>query len=114
VLGFTETNKKEGVIGDFPSAAIVQFTGAGFNPPTAIVTGQGATSDHSFTGCPGPGPGQVARWGDYGAATVDATTGFFYAKNEIIPDPKKFAPGTQPIGRPSPPRPIEGPLARCT
>jgi hypothetical protein len=32
----------------------------------------------------------VALWGDYGAATVDAATGFFYIANEYIPDPTVF------------------------
>jgi hypothetical protein len=32
----------------------------------------------------------VALWGDYGAATVDAATGFFYIANEYIPDPAVF------------------------
>jgi hypothetical protein len=43
---------------------------------------------------PGPGPGQIGRWGDYGAATVDAATGFFYFGNEYIPDPTEFPPGS--------------------
>jgi hypothetical protein len=94
VLGYTETNKKAGVPADFPSAVIIQFTGAGFNP-NAFVTGQGATSDDGFRGCTKPGPGGVDRWGDYAAATVDAVTGFFYTANEMIPDPKKFTPGTK-------------------
>lgn len=50
------------------------------------------TSDDGFTGCGRPGPGQVGRWGDYGAATVDAATGYFYTANELIPY-KKVAPG---------------------
>jgi len=33
----------------------------------------------------------VALWGDYGAATVDAATGFFYTANEYIPDPTVFS-----------------------
>jgi len=32
----------------------------------------------------------VGQWGDYGAATVDAATGFFYLGNEYIPDPTVF------------------------
>ena len=32
----------------------------------------------------------MALWGDYGAATVDAATGFFYIANEYIPDPTVF------------------------
>jgi hypothetical protein len=31
-----------------------------------------------------------APWGDDGAATVDAATGFFYLGNEYIPDPAVF------------------------
>jgi hypothetical protein len=32
-----------------------------------------------------PGLGKVGSWGDYGAATVDAKTGFYYTANEMIP-----------------------------
>jgi hypothetical protein len=83
-MGFTETNKSASVPGGYPSASFIQFTGTGI-PGSILVTGQGKTSDDGFTGCPGPGPGQVGRWGDYGAATVDAATGFYYTGNEIIP-----------------------------
>jgi hypothetical protein len=85
-MGMTITNKSASVAGGFPSAAVLQFTGTA--PTGAItVTGQGFTSDDGFTGCPGAGPGQVGRWGDYGAATVDSETGFFYTANEMIPNP---------------------------
>ena len=90
-LGFTQTNKSARVPGGYPSASVIQFTGTGFRG-NILVTGQGATSDDGFTGCPGKGPGQVGRWGDYGAATVDAATGFFYAANEMIPDPEEVHP----------------------
>ena len=70
VLGMTITNTSASVAGGYPSAAVLEFTGTA---PTGsiFVTGQGSTSDDGFTGCPGEGPGQVGRWGDYGAATVD-------------------------------------------
>jgi hypothetical protein len=83
-LGFTETNKSADVPGGFPSASLIRFTGTGFGGPI-VVTGQGATSDDGFTGCPGAGSGRVGRWGDYAAATVDAATGLTYTANEMIP-----------------------------
>jgi hypothetical protein len=58
-----------------------------------IVSGHGFTSDDGFTGCRAPGPGTVGRWGDYGAAVVDAATGYIYTANEMIPDPSLFARG---------------------
>ncbi len=71
----TITNKSAKVAGGYPSAAFIQF--AASKPSGGIVvSGQGFTSDDGFTGCPGKGPGKVGRWGDYGAATVDAATGF--------------------------------------
>jgi len=79
-LGFTETNKSASVPGGYPSAAIIPFTGTGTNG-NIIVTGQGQTSDDGFSGC----PGGVGRWGDYGAATVDSATGYYYTGNELIP-----------------------------
>jgi hypothetical protein len=90
-MGFTITNVDASVAGGYPSAALIQFDGG----PTGgiIVTGQGATSDDGFTGCGGPGPGTVGRWGDYGAAVVDAATGYIYTANEMIPDPTVFTPG---------------------
>ena len=57
-----------------------------------IVSGPGFTSDDGFTGCTPPGA-PVGRWSDYGAATVDAKTGFFYTANEMIPNPKTFPRG---------------------
>jgi hypothetical protein len=88
VIGFTISNPDANAPGGFPSAAFIEF--AGFPRGNIIVTGQGATSDDSATGCRGPGPGGVAAWGDYGAATVDAATSFFYIANEYIPDPTVF------------------------
>jgi hypothetical protein len=88
LIGFTVSNPDANVPGGFPSAAFIEF--AGFPRGNIIVTGQGATSDDSASGCRGPGPGGVALWGDYGAATVDAATGFFYTANEYIPDPTVF------------------------
>jgi hypothetical protein len=88
VIGAGITNPDPNVAGGFPSASFIQFSG--FPRGNIIVTGQGATSDDGFTGCPGP---QFGRWGDYGAATVDAATGFFYVANEYIPDPTEFPRG---------------------
>ena len=92
VMGMTITNTSGSVAGGYPSASVLQFTGSA---PTGsiIVTGPGFTSDDGFSGCPGKGPGQVGRWGDYGAATVDAATGFFYTANEMIPNPTTFPRG---------------------
>jgi hypothetical protein len=47
-----------------------------------IVGGQGVSSADEFVG--------IDRWGDYGAATVDAATGFFYTANENISGPRGF------------------------
>jgi hypothetical protein len=88
LIGFTVSNPDANAPGGFPSAAIIEF--AGFPKGNIIVTGQGATSDDSASGCRRPGPGGVALWGDYGAATIDAATGFFYTANEYIPDPTVF------------------------
>jgi hypothetical protein len=91
-IGFTITNSSAKVVGGYPSAALMEFDGTA---PTGgiIVSGQGFTSDDGFTGCPGPGPGTVGRWGDYGAAVVDAATGYIYTANEMIPNPTLFARG---------------------
>lgn len=83
-IGFTETNKSATVPGGYPSAAFIQFTGSA-TTGGIIIKGQGKTSDDGFSGCLNPGPGQVGRWGDYGAATVDSATGYFYVVNEMIP-----------------------------
>jgi hypothetical protein len=88
LIGFTVSNPDANAPGGFPSAAFIEF--AGFPRGNIIITGQGATSDDSATGCRRPGPGAVAAWGDYGAGTVDAATGFFYIANEYIPDPTVF------------------------
>lgn len=92
MMGVTVTNVSANVTGGYPSAAVVQFTGTNFSGPL-IVSGSGFTSDDGFSGCPGVGPGQVGRWGDYGAATVDAATGYIYTANEMIPNPAKFKRG---------------------
>ena len=91
-MGMTITNKSPSVAGGYPSAAFLQFTGTA---PTGSITvsGPGFTSDDGFSGCQGPGPGQVGRWGDYAAATVDSVTGFFYTANEMIPNPTTFPRG---------------------
>jgi hypothetical protein len=87
-IGFTVSSPDASAPGGFPSAAIIEF--AGFPRGNIIVTGQGATSDDALGACRSPGPGGVAPWGDYGAATIDAATGFFYLGNEYIPDPTVF------------------------
>jgi hypothetical protein len=92
LIGFTVSNPDANAPGGFPSAAFIEF--AGFPRGNIIVTGQGATSYDQLAACLRPGPGGVAPWGDYGAATVDAATGFFYTANEYIPDPTVF-PRTQ-------------------
>jgi hypothetical protein len=88
LIGFTISNPDANAPGGFPSAAVIEF--AGFPRGNIIVTGQGATSYDARGACLRPGPGGVASWGDYGAATVDAATGFFYLANEYIPDPTVF------------------------
>ena len=93
-LGMTITNPTEfSAAALYPSAAVLEFTGTA--PTGAIfVTGQGSTSDDGFTGCPLGGRRGVGRWGDYGAATVDSVTGYFYAANEMIPNPSVYPRGT--------------------
>jgi hypothetical protein len=92
-MGITQTNQSSSVAGGYPSASIIQFTGTGFTGGF-IVTGQGFTSDDGFSGCQGPGAADVGRWGDYGAAVVDAVTGYFYTANEMIPDPSQYPRGS--------------------
>ena len=83
-LGFTITNRSKDVLGGFPSAALIQFTGKATAPGIIIPQGgQGHAADDGFTGCL-RAPPKIGRWGDYGAATVDAATGFFYVANENI------------------------------
>lgn len=93
VMGFTITNSHAAVPGGYPSAALIRFN---VTAPTGgiIVTGQGAASDDGFTGCGAAGPGTVGRWGDYGAAVIDAATGYVYTANEMIPDPTLYPRGT--------------------
>jgi hypothetical protein len=112
LIGFTVSNPDANAPGGFPSAAIIEF--AGFPRGNIIVTGQGATSADGG-GC---SPSQsVGSWGDYGAATVDAATGFFYTANEYIPDPTVFPRiattnwGTF-ITQVAPARSAGGPIAR--
>ncbi len=92
VLGFTITNKDASVPGGYPSAGLVLFDGTA---PSGgiIVSGEGYTSDDGFSGCGGPGPGTVGRWGDYGAAVVDAATGHLYTGAEMIPNPTLYKRG---------------------
>jgi hypothetical protein len=91
-MGMTITNKSKTVVGGYPSPAYLQFTGTGFTGNIEVI-GVGSTSDDGFTGCSKSGPGQVGRWGDYGAATVDVSSGYFYTANEMIPNPTKYPPG---------------------
>lgn len=84
ILGFSITNPNQNLMGGFPSAAIVQVT-SGVPQSTIFVTGIGQNSAQSFTGCKNQPGITRGRWGDYGAATVDAATGIFYAANEMIP-----------------------------
>jgi hypothetical protein len=92
-MGITMTNTSKTVTGGYPSAAFIQFTGTA-TTGSIVVSGQGNTSDDGFSGCPSAGKGQVGRWGDYGAATVDAKTGYVYTANEMIPNPTTFPRGT--------------------
>src|ERR1700730_5381882 len=118
LISFTVSNPDANAPGGFPSAAVIKF--AGFPRGNIIITGQGATSYDALGACRSPGPGGVAPWGDYGAATVDAARCFFYLGNDYIPDPAVF-PGiangnwgtfiTQVAPRrapPAPPRESEG------
>jgi len=89
-LGLSITNTSKTVPGGFPSAGVIQFTGIG-TTGRIIVSGQGITSDDGFTGCDAGPLVAVGRWGDYGAATVDAATGFFYTANENISGARTFA-----------------------
>jgi len=91
LIGMSITNPDPNVAGGFPSSGFIQFSG--FPRGNIMVTGQGATSYDGFTGCVGPEIFIPGRWGDYGAATVDAATGFFYIANEYIPDPTEFPRG---------------------
>jgi hypothetical protein len=115
LIGFTVSNPDANAPGGFPSAAFIEF--AGFPRGNIIVTGQGATSYDQRAACLRPGPGGVTPWGDYSAATVDATTGFFYIGNEYIPDPTVFPRiengnwGTF-ITQVAPARSADGPIAR--
>jgi hypothetical protein len=88
VLGFSITNESRFVPGGFPSTAVIKFTTTG---PTGglIVSGKGVSSADEFVGCSLNENG-IDRWGDYGAATVDAATGFFYTANENISGPRGF------------------------
>ena len=79
-LGFTITNVSQFKNGGFPSAGFMAWTGTGVQGPIQV-PGPGVASDDGFTGCT---PAGVGRRGDYGAAVVDATTGFVYTANENI------------------------------
>jgi hypothetical protein len=90
-IGMTITSVDASAVGGYPSAAYIQFNRG---PVGSIVTtGPGFTSDDGFTGCPQAGPGTIGRWGDYGAGTVDAATGYFYLGAEMIPNPTLYPRG---------------------
>ncbi|HEV2302030.1 MAG TPA: hypothetical protein VGR91_10720, partial [Stellaceae bacterium] len=92
VLGMSITGSKAAAVGGFPSAAVTRFRRS-TPSPDIVVSGQGDTSDDGFSGCQTAGPGGIGRWGDYGAATVDPATGFFYTANEYIPEAAKYPRG---------------------
>jgi hypothetical protein len=81
-FGFTITNVSQLKNGGFPSTGFMVWTGTGVQGPIQV-TGHGIASDDGFSGCLAS-PIDVGRWGDYGAAVVDATTGFVYTANENI------------------------------
>jgi hypothetical protein len=84
-LGLTITNQSFAVTGGYPSAAIVPFNFATSPQTGAIaVSGPGTATDDGFSGCPGGATRNTGRWGDYGAGTIDTSTGFFYTANENI------------------------------
>jgi hypothetical protein len=87
ILGFSVTNPDPTFPGSFPSTAFFQFDGT--TPTFGTVTGQGQTADDNFSGC--ESLLGIDRWGDYGAATVDATTGYYYAANENISGTRGFS-----------------------
>ncbi len=63
-MGMTITNMSQNVVGGFPSAAYLQFTGTVFAPPSIFVSGPGFISDDGFTGCGGGGAlGRLRRSG---------------------------------------------------
>jgi hypothetical protein len=92
IIGMTMAGIDKSARGGFPSAALVEFADGQANQRIRVV-GKGAAADDGITGCRRAGAGGIGRWGDYGAGTVDPTTGFFYVANEFIPDPQKFPPG---------------------
>jgi hypothetical protein len=81
VLGFSITNKSALAPGGFPSAAFIRFTGTK-TTGSITISGRGMTSEDGFTGC--DAPDRAGLWGDYGAATIDAATGYIYTVNENI------------------------------
>jgi hypothetical protein len=86
VLGMTISNRSATALGGFPSAAFIKFNRAA-PVGNILVSGAGVQPADDFSGCPSP-PGAeegIARWGDYGAAVVDAASGKFFIANEYIP-----------------------------
>ena len=69
--------------------AVAQFVTTTGPTGGLIVSGKGVSSADEFVGCSLNENG-IDRWGDYGAATVDAATGFFYTANENISGPRGF------------------------
>jgi hypothetical protein len=96
VLGMTISNRSATALGGFPSAAFIKFNGIA-PVGNILVSGAGAQPADDFSGCPSP-PGAeegVARWGDYGAAVVDAASGKFFIANEYIPKKSTANPLTK-------------------
>lgn len=60
-----------------------------FGSPVITLSGIGGAPDDGFTAYSQYGGNGVGRWGDYGAAQVDAF-GIFWFANEYIPDPAKY------------------------
>ena len=87
VLGMTISNRSAAVIGGFPGTAFIRFNGTA-PVGNILVSGKGAEANDDFTACARPPLGDgtgVSRWGDYGAAVVDAASGKFFIANEYIP-----------------------------
>jgi hypothetical protein len=85
VLGVTISNRSAAAIGGFPSAAFIRFNGTA-PVGNILVSGKGFQADDDFSACSPPPVGDgISRWGDYGAAVVDAASGKFFIANEYIP-----------------------------
>lgn len=80
----------------FPSTGYVKL-GGGSNAGQIHFAGVGVNSEDGFTGYPSVGAPCLnavlceARWGDYGAATVDADGSIWLANEYVGPRPRTFA-----------------------